>query len=34
EDARANRGKHPNIDRLDQVIATGSGLGLRGVPAA
>ncbi|GAA3182198.1 DUF2322 family protein [Rhodococcus baikonurensis] len=34
EDARSNPGKHPNIDRLDQVIATGSGLGLRGVPAA
>ncbi|MDV6275699.1 DUF2322 family protein [Rhodococcus erythropolis] len=34
EDARANPGKHPNIDRLDQVISTGNGLGLRGVPAA
>ncbi|MFE5642990.1 DUF2322 family protein [Rhodococcus sp. NPDC056516] len=33
EDARANPGKHPNIDRLDQVISTGNGLGLRGVPA-
>ncbi|MDI9900164.1 DUF2322 family protein [Rhodococcus sp. IEGM 1409] len=34
EDARANPGKHPNIDRLDQVFSTGNGLGLRGVPAA
>ncbi|MFC8931025.1 DUF2322 family protein [Rhodococcus sp. NPDC057135] len=33
EDARANPGKHPNIDRLDQVISTGNGLGLRSVPA-
>lgn len=33
EDARANPGKHPNIDRLDRVIATGNTLGLQEVPA-
>lgn len=32
-DARANPGKHPNIDRLFEVIATGKGYGVRLVKA-
>ncbi len=34
DDARANPGKHPNIDRLDQVLASGNTLGLQAVPAS
>lgn len=34
EDARANPGKHPNVDRLEQVLASGNPLGLRSVPSA
>lgn len=32
EDARANPGKHPNIDRLFQVIAGGTYYSVRAVP--
>ncbi|MDQ7989243.1 MAG: DUF2322 family protein [Candidatus Dactylopiibacterium sp.] len=31
DDARANPGKHPNIDRLLQILATGQALGVRHV---
>jgi hypothetical protein len=33
EDARANPGKHPNIDRLFAVIERGGGLSARVIPA-
>ena len=32
-DARANPGKHPNVDRLFEVIATGKGYTVKLVPA-
>lgn len=32
-DAQANPGKHPNIDRLQQVIATGQGYSVKLLPA-
>jgi len=33
DDARANPGKHPNVDRLFEVIRTGEGFGVKLVPA-
>jgi hypothetical protein len=32
-DARANPGKHPNIDRLLEVLATGTSFGVRSIQA-
>jgi hypothetical protein len=32
-DARAHPGKHPNIDRLLDVLATGTGFGVRTIKA-
>ena len=34
EDARLNPGKHPNIDRLFDIIASGSGYSVQLTPAA
>lgn len=33
EDARANPGKHPNVDRLFEVIRSGQGYAVKLIPA-